>query len=303
MSRRKQSNPQHVHTNDLDTKKGDTKTSPGHTMEIVKEDISGDQNRQSVSRPSTHELSRRTSSTESTHSLAESESPVSNTVHAERKYECSSCGVSFLQKSTLEVHKENYCTGQRYKMECKVCGAKFSDNDMFEMHMEVHMWKFTCHICQTHYETQEAYDRHFAAHVTKPNGSCSICEYKSRSPDDMTKHLKVHRNYLELSSTDERLPQPPKPKSPSAVKREEAHTSKELGNGRLGECRKASPISEQNSPRKFKCIVCSDSFGEVDSLQQHLLTAHASVQPTKPAPNLKETPQHPFRRHSIAVNR
>ncbi|XP_078490236.1 zinc finger protein ZF(C2H2)-129 isoform X1 [Ciona intestinalis] len=261
-----------------------------------------DQHLERVASTNANELDYKYS--DSSQSSGESGSPLPNRINVERKFGCNRCGVAFLQRSTLEVHQENYCTGQRYKLECKICGAKFSDKDMFEMHMEVHSWKFTCHLCQTQYETQESYDRHFAVHVTKPNGSCKICTYKSLSPEDMTKHLKVHRNY-----SDNHFPTDCKKTSQGKIKDSPCATERgETGDACVQSSKaitKVKPPEKSNDSKEgsFTCIVCSVCFDEVDSLQQHLLNVHASNQPTKTVMKPKEVSMPNFRRHSIAVNR
>nr|XP_018669111.1 zinc finger protein ZF(C2H2)-129 isoform X2 [Ciona intestinalis] len=302
MSRRKQSNPQHVHNHDDDFIETH-KSKKTKYMTRLQDESPKDQHLESAPTTNTNELDYKYS--DSSQSSGEPGSPLPNRINVERKFGCSRCGVAFLQRSSLEVHQENYCTGQRYKLECKICGAKFSDKDMFEMHMEVHSWKFTCHLCQTQYETQESYDRHFAVHVTKPNGSCKICTYKSLSPEDMTKHLKVHRNYSgNHFPTDCKNASQGKVKEdlPCATEREETGDACVQSSKAIT---KVKPPEKSNEPKEgsFTCIVCSVCFDEVDSLQQHLLNVHASNQPKKAVMKPKEASIPNFRRHSIAVNR
>lgn len=150
------------------------------------------------------------------------------TVHAERKFQCVTCGSAFKTSQSLKVHSLvhssvdcklfqchicGFATKYRQQyhshirshnntqrdLECFHCSKKFMKKALLVLHMQTHMTerKFLCDIegCGKRFRTYNSFYAHKRKHqvgINVPRFNCASCDKVFSSHSVLMAHLKSH---------------------------------------------------------------------------------------------------------------
>ena len=177
-----------------------------------------------------------------------------NTIH-----KCTICGKEYSRKDKLTQH---YLT---HAVPCPQCDKTFSNNISLQKHMVNHHTIFKCPICDKEFKYKQSYQRHLKNHNAplNPKYTCAICGKTFIRNSYYQKHLTNHGtdNPIEENS---REPVASTSSDPSTSTTPNPSTST------------SDVETQQYIPKpdriiiSFECSTCTESFGTVDELRQHV---------------------------------